>query len=138
MNNQITQFKVDASDQISNLFLIMIMVLLFFTGVPILLPLGFFDVLSRYLINRSLIQKNSMRIEGLGENFIQITVGILTFSIIIFSLIGEWMLMANSKVFSTVMDFYGSGSLMFDSFFYELKIQLYIPFYIGIAALTVV
>jgi hypothetical protein len=63
-----------------------------------------------------------MRIEGLGENFIQITVGILTFSIIIFSLIGEWMLMANSKVFSTVMDFYGSGSLMFDSFFYELKI----------------
>lgn len=63
-----------------------------------------------------------MRIEGLGENFIQTTVGILTFSIIIFSLIGEWMLMANSKVFSTVMNFYGPGSLMFDSFFYELKI----------------
>ncbi len=63
-----------------------------------------------------------MRLEGLGENFIQTTVGILTFSIIIFSLIGEWMLMANSKVYSFMMDFYGAGSMMFDSFFYELKI----------------
>ena len=100
------------------MFLIVIMVLMFFTGVPIMLPLGFFDILSRYLINRSLIQKNSMRLEGLGENFIQTTVGLLTFSIIIFSLIGEWMLMANSKVFSFVTDFYGAGSMMFDSFFY--------------------
>ena len=96
------------------------MVLIFFTGVPIMLPLGFFDILSRYLINRSLIQKNSMRLEGLG--FIQTTVGLLTFSIIIFSLIGEWMLMANSKIFSFVTDFYGTSFTMFDSFFYELKI----------------
>lgn len=98
------------------------MVLIFFTGVPIMLPLGFFDILSRYLINRNLIQKNSMRIEGLGENFIQLTVGILTFSIIVFSLIGEWMLMANSKVYSYVINFYGAGTQMFDSFFYELQI----------------
>ena len=48
------------------------------------------------------------------------------------------MLMANSKVFSFVTDFYGAGSMMFDSFFYQLKIQLYIPLYIGIAALTVI
>jgi hypothetical protein len=66
MNQQITSYKLDVYKEASNLYLIIIMTCLFFAGIPALLPLGMINIFSRYVTNRSLLQSNSSRIEGLG------------------------------------------------------------------------
>lgn len=99
---------MDIYKEAANLYLILVMILIFFVGVPILLPIGFVNILSRYITNRSLLQKNSVRIDGLGQDFSQLSVTILTISLIIFPLIGEWMLMGNSKVASSATTWFGA------------------------------
>ena len=108
MNREIVSYKLDIYKEAANLYLILVMILVFFVGVPIVLPIGFVNILSRYVINRSLLQKNSVRIDGLGQDFSQLSVTVLTISMIIFPLIGEWMLMGNSKVSSAATTWFGT------------------------------
>jgi hypothetical protein len=62
MNREIISYKLDIYKETANLYLVLIIVLVFFTGVPVFLPIGFVNILSRYIVNRSLLQKNSVRI----------------------------------------------------------------------------
>jgi len=121
----------------ANLYLVLLMVLLFFAGVPVLLPLGLLNIASRYLSNRSLLQKNSVRVDGLGEQFSSLSSTILTIVLILFPLLAEWMLIANYKIFSDYSAIFGSISSSF-GVFYELQMQLYLPYYIAISILAIV
>lgn len=62
MNKEITSFKLDVYKETAGLFLIIIMCSLFCVGIPILIPLGFLNIFSRYIANRTLLQNNSSRI----------------------------------------------------------------------------
>lgn len=62
MNESITSYKLDVYKESANFYLIIIMTSMFYTGIPALLPLGFFNIFSRYIVNRSLLQNNSSRI----------------------------------------------------------------------------
>lgn len=66
MNREITEYSLDVFKETSDLFLVVITVILFSTGVPVLLPLGLINIFSRYVTTRSLLQNNSVRIDGLG------------------------------------------------------------------------
>jgi uncharacterized membrane protein len=66
MNESITSYKLDVYKEMSNLYLIIILVSIFYAGIPVLLPLGFINIFSRYVVNRSLLQNNSSHIDGLG------------------------------------------------------------------------
>jgi hypothetical protein len=67
MNEEITSYKLNVYKEASNFYLIIIMCCLFMAGIPVLLPLGLINIASRYIVNRSLLQNNSSRIEGLGK-----------------------------------------------------------------------
>jgi hypothetical protein len=99
MNEKITSYKLDVYKESANVYLIIVMSSLFSAGVPILIPLAFINHLSRYITNRSLLQNNSSRIEGLGEDFMSLTLGLLPFVVIFAPVIGEWMLVANSSIY---------------------------------------
>jgi hypothetical protein len=86
------------------------MILIFFAGIPVLVPLGMLNILSRYIANRSLMQKNSIRVEGLGEDFTSLSSLILTLILIVIPLLGEWMVIANTKVASDAAILFGSIS----------------------------
>jgi hypothetical protein len=94
----------------ANLYLVLIMILIFFAGIPVLVPLGMLNILSRYIANRSLMQKNSIRVEGLGEDFTSLSSLILTLILIVIPLLGEWMVIANTKVASDAAILFGSIS----------------------------
>jgi hypothetical protein len=99
MNEEITSYKLDVYKESANVYLIIVMSSLFAAGVPILIPLAFLNLFSRYITNRSLLQNNSSRIEGLGEDFMSLTLGLLPFVVVFSSVIGEWMLVANSSIY---------------------------------------
>jgi hypothetical protein len=112
------------------MYLVIVMVMLFSAGIPALLPLGFIDIFSRYVTNRILLQSNSSKIEGLGEEFMSLSVHILPIMLVISPLIGEWMLVANSSIYPNVLPMsfpYYTGLL------WELDYELYLPFYIIIS-----
>jgi hypothetical protein len=48
------------------MYLVIFMVAIFMAGVPVLVPLGFVSIFSRYTVNRILLQGSSSKIEGLG------------------------------------------------------------------------
>ena len=77
----------------------MVMTCLFYAGVPVLLPLAYLNLLSRYLTNRSLLQNNSTRINGLGQEFASFTKTIIPLILIFCPLVGEWMLVGNSDLY---------------------------------------
>jgi hypothetical protein len=127
MNEEITEFKVDIFDEASNFYMTVIMCCMFCAGIPVLVPLCFVNLLSRYVTNRSLLQYNSSRIDGLGEEFASFSLAIFPFIVIVCPLIGEWMLVSNSDIYpnNLAMTFpYLQGN------FYELDLELYLPFYL--------
>lgn len=69
-------------------YLIIIICLLFSSGVPILVPLTFINIFSRYIKNRYMIQNHSSQIEGLGEDYNTLSISILPIILIICPLIG--------------------------------------------------
>lgn len=66
MNKKMTDFKLEVDKEAASLYLIIIMTCIFWSGIPVLVPLAFLNIMSRYIINRSLLQNHSMRIAGLG------------------------------------------------------------------------
>ena len=105
MNRKITDFRLDVEKEAANLYLIVIMASLFWAGIPALVPLAFINILSRYIINRNLLQNHSTRVAGLGESFSGFTLILLPAILILFPMIDEWMLIANSYIYP-----YGSFS----------------------------
>lgn len=99
MNEEITSYKLDVYKEAANFYMIMVMCTLFAAGVPALIPLGFINSFSRYVTNRSLLQNNSSRIEGLGEDFMSLSMGVLPFLLMFSPVVGEWMLVANSGIY---------------------------------------
>jgi hypothetical protein len=79
--------------------------MLFGTGVPVLIPLCFINIISRYITTRSLLQHCSSRIDGLGEDFMSFTFWMFPFMSIVFPVFGAWMLLANSYLLTLPINF---------------------------------
>lgn len=62
MNEEITSYKLDIYKESANFYLVLVMCSLFCAGIPALIPLGFVNLFSRYVTNRSLLQNNSTRV----------------------------------------------------------------------------
>jgi hypothetical protein len=109
------------------------MISLFCVGIPVLLPIGMICLWSKYVTNRSLLQKNSSRIDGLGEDFSSLTLSLIPFIIILSPIVGEWMLTAN-------YDIYNANLPMSFPYFQGLSVildrQFYLPFYLAIALIA--
>jgi hypothetical protein len=96
MNQKITSYKLNVYKEVSYMYMVVFMCALFWTGVPALVPLGFLSIFSRYVVSRILLQGSSSKIEGLGEQFMSLSLIILPIILIFCPIIGEWMLVANS------------------------------------------
>ena len=99
MNEKITSYKYNVYKEVSYMYLVIFMVMIFCAGVPSLIPLGFISIFSRYAVTRILLQANSSKIEGLGEEFMALSINLLPLILIIFPLIGCWMLVANENIY---------------------------------------
>lgn len=99
MNEEITSYRLDIFQEAANFYLVIILCALFGAGIPVLLPLGFLNLLSRYVANRSLLQYSSTRIDGLGEEFTSLTLVIFPAALTLGPLVGEWMLVGNSDIY---------------------------------------
>ena len=66
MNRKMTDFTLEVAKEAASLYLIIIMACIFWAGIPVLVPLAFLNIMSRYIINRSLLQNYSVRIAGLS------------------------------------------------------------------------
>jgi hypothetical protein len=69
MNKDITSYSISVYKEYSNFILIIFLALFLYYGIPVLIPLAWINVLSRYITNRSLLQSNSRRVDGLGVVF---------------------------------------------------------------------
>jgi hypothetical protein len=115
MNEKMTSFKLDVYKEVANFYMVMVLCCLFCAGVPVLVPLALLNLFSRYITNRSLLQCNSTRIDGLGEEFVSFTRSIIPLIIIICPLVGEWMLVGNSDLYPSALSMtfpYFQGLLM--------------------------
>lgn len=99
MNEDITSFKLDVYKETAYTYLVIVLCAMFFPGIPILLPIGFLNMWSRYIYNRSLLQNNSSRIPGLGEDFTSFLLLLLPWTLMLCTLIGEWMLVSNENIY---------------------------------------
>lgn len=136
MNRDITAYRLDICKETASLYLVVVMALMFSSGIPILLALALLNLLSRYIANRSLLQHNSVRVEGLGEEFSSLSSLLLTIILIAFPLLNEWMLIANTKIASDAALMFGSISSAYGAGIYELQMELYLPFYLAISLLA--
>ena len=67
MNEKMVSYKLNAYKEYSYFNMIMFMAFFFNGGIPVLIPLAFLNLCSKYIVNRSLLQSNSSRIAGLSE-----------------------------------------------------------------------
>lgn len=67
-------------------------------GIPVLVPLAFINLLSKYITSRIVIQSHSSRISGLGEDFMAYPLTFLPFIVIFGAIFGCWMLTANESL----------------------------------------
>lgn len=113
--------------------MIMMLCCLFCSGVPALLPITFLNLLSRYIVNRSLLQSSSSRVDGLGEEFVSLTKHIFPVILVFCPIVGEWMLVGNSDIYPSALKMtfpYLQGLVM------ELDRELYLPFYLMLSILA--
>jgi hypothetical protein len=55
-------FEVDVVNETAYVFLVTFMCMIYFAGIPIIIPLGAFSIISRYIVNKYLIIRHSKRI----------------------------------------------------------------------------
>jgi hypothetical protein len=135
MNNKMTDFKLDVANEAASLYLIIIMTCIFWAGIPVLVPLAFLNIMSRYIINRSLLQNHSVRIAGLSEEFNSFSLFVLPAILILFPPLAEWMIVANSYIYPSGLPISFSLSFL-QGHSYILDVQLYLPFYLGLSAVA--
>lgn len=117
------------------MYLIIFMTAFFWVGIPVLVPLGFINIFSRYVVNRILLQSNSTKIQGLGQEFMSLTITILPLMLIFFPLFGEWMLTANSSIYPDVLPM---TFPLLKNLYWMLDRQLYLPFYIILSIIVTI
>jgi hypothetical protein len=66
MNEKIISWSLNASDEFAYFNLIIFMSTFYCCGVPMLIPLAFLDLVSKYITNRHLLQALSSKIKGLS------------------------------------------------------------------------
>lgn len=135
MNEKITSYKLNVYKETAYMYLVIFMCSLFWCGVPAMVPLGFLSIFSRYVVTRILIQSNSSRIDGVGDDFMSFSLTLLPICIILSPLIGEWMLVANTQIYPNKLNM---TLPIFEGIITELDKQLYLPFYIIIALVAFV
>jgi hypothetical protein len=104
-------------------------------GIPVLIPLAFLNLLSRYVTNRSLIQQDSTRVDGLGIIFNELAHTLLPILLILSSLNGCWMLTANSQIYPNILPF--NVKIWDVNNWMIMQRELYLPFYFFIALFVV-
>lgn len=65
MNAKITSYKLDVYVEYSYFNLVIFMALFLSSGIPVLIPLAWVSLVTKYITNRILLQSVSSRIEGL-------------------------------------------------------------------------
>lgn len=95
MNLEITSWKLQAADEFAMFNLIIFMSIFYSCGIPALIPLAFFNLLSKYISNRNLLQSTSSRIDGLSEAFNSFPITLLPLLLMIACVNGSWMLTGN-------------------------------------------
>lgn len=98
MNEKITSFKYNIYVEFAYFNLITFMGTFLSGGLPVILPLAFLSLISRYITSRSMIQTMSSKIEGLGVDFMAYPFTFLPFLIIFGSLFSCWMLTGNEAL----------------------------------------
>lgn len=98
MNTKITSFKYNIYVEFAYFNLIIFMGVFLSGGIPVLIPLAFASLLSRYITSRSIIQTLSTKIEGLGVDFMAYPTTFLPLLIIFGSVFSCWMLTANAAL----------------------------------------
>ena len=105
MNKDITSYSISVYKEYSNFILIIFLALFLYYGIPILIPLAWLNILSRYLTNRSLLQSSSRRIDGLGVVFNELPHHILPLLLVVGALNGCWMITSKMDVFQDLSIF---------------------------------
>lgn len=136
MNRKINSFQIDIVKEASNAYLVLIMAALFCAGIPALVPIALVNLVSRYLINRSLLQSYSSQVEGLGEGFSSITLIMFPVVLIFFPLIGEWMLISNNYIYPNGLPSDLSFLNFLEGHSDVLDKQAFLPFYLLISFLA--
>jgi hypothetical protein len=135
MNEKMTSYKLNVYKEAASMYLIVFMTAFFSAGIPALIPLGFINIFSRYTVNRILLQGNSTKIEGLGEEFMSLTITIIPIMLILFPIVGEWMLVANTSIYPNALNM---TFPLFKGLYWMLDYQLYLPFYIILSIVAMV
>jgi ABC-type multidrug transport system fused ATPase/permease subunit len=131
MNSEITSFQFSPYKEYSAFLMILFMALFLNSGIPVLLPLAWANLVSRYIVNRSLIQYSSTRVDGLGVSFNEISHSLLPVLLIAGCMNGCWMLTANPKIYPNALPFNVTiGSV---NSWVVMQRELYLPFYIFMA-----
>lgn len=111
--------------------MILFMTLFLSSGIPVILPLAWANLASRYITNRSLIQYSSTRVDGLGVAFNEITHSLLPMLLISGCVNACWMLTANQMIYPKVLSFeIVIGEV---NKWVVMGRQLYLPFYLIMA-----
>ena len=132
MNEKITSWQLKVFVESAYFNLIMFLGFFLSAGMPILIPLAFVNLFSKYLTNRSLLQLNSSRVQGLSEDFNSFTFILIPLTIFWACLVGGWMLTANEALTSRT-----PMQLDWNTGFNVLDRLLVLPFYLGLAILVV-
>jgi|JI10StandDraft_1071094.scaffolds.fasta_scaffold68729_3 hypothetical protein len=98
MNEKIISWKINASDEYATFNLITFLSMFYSAGVPVLVPLAFVNLFSKYISNRSLMQSVSSRVDGLSEQFNSPPFSLIPVLLLFSNLIGDWMLTANTYI----------------------------------------
>lgn len=98
MNLEIISWKLNIADEFAYFNLIIFMAIFYCCGIPVLIPLAFVNLFSKYITNRSLLQSLSSRVSGLSEAFNGLPLTIIPIMLAIACLLGSWMLTANDMV----------------------------------------
>lgn len=140
MNQDISSFEVDVVEETAQLFLVVFISLMYAGGLPVMVVLGAINIVSRYIANKYLILRYSKRIEGLTEDFSNLSIGILPIAMLISCLVAMWMFTASTYIYNTAMsvkipflDQYQNVFGMFPRVFYisyTLVLAVVILFYI--------
>ena len=136
MNEKITSFKYNLYVEFAYFNLIIFMGVTLSAGIPVMIPLAWFALFSRYATSRIIIQTVSTKIEGLGEDFMAYPLTFLPVLIIFGSLFGCWMLTANSQLIPPYLNIDIPLSLPSNVKIYQLVRELYLPYFLIIAIIT--
>lgn len=105
MNEKITSFQLNIYVEYSYFNLITFMGIFLSPGVPVAMPLAFIGLLSKYITYRSVLQKDSSKIDGLGQDFMAYPLSFLPLILMMGPLFGCWMLTANDALIPPSLTF---------------------------------